>query len=180
MVKPQNALMVALDEKLLTHVEILKEMGTSSSEGRYFKHIENKVRVQFGIAKNEFVTIQIGKVEYKSQSDIEAILKDPDLYRKYFLDKNFSNNFLIKRKEFSSEREVRLILNDFDDRYNTYPYFFIENVDFDFLERITFDPRIEEEVYKTKRDKIISLGIDKNKITKSDLYKYERFKLTLN
>ena len=151
-----------------------------TSVGRYFKHIENKVRVQFDIPKNEFVTIQIGKVEYKSQSDIEAILKDSELYRKKFLDKNFSNNFLIKRNPFSSEKEVRLILNDFDYKNKNYPYFIIKNEDFDFLEKITFDPRIDEKVYKAKRDKIISLGIDKNKITKSDLYKYERFKLTLN
>ena len=151
-----------------------------TSVGRYFKHIKNKVRVQFDTPKNEFVTIQIGKVEYKNQSDIEEILKDSELFRKKFLDKNFSNNFLIKRKPFSSEKEVRLILNDFDNKNKNYPFFFIKNEDFDFLERITFDPRIEEEVYKTKRDKIIRLGIDENKITKSDLYEYERLTLTLD
>ena len=87
---------------------------------------------------------------------------------------------MIKRNPFSSEKEVRLILNDFDDKYNAYPYFIIKNEGFDFLEKITFDPRIDEKVYKTKRDKIISLGIDENKITKSDLYGYERLTLTLN
>ena len=152
----------------------------TTSVERYFEYIKNAVEVQFDQGKNEIVTVKIGKVEYKNQSDIEAILKDPELFKKKFLDENFPNNFLIKRKPFSSEKEVRLILNDFDDMYNEYPYFIIENVDFNFLERITFDPRIEEEVYKTKRDKIISLEIDENKIKKSDLYEYERLTLTLN
>ena len=152
----------------------------TTSVGRYFEHIENKVRGQFDQSKNEIVTIKIGKVEYKNQSDIEAILKDPNLYREYFLKDNIYPNFLIKRKPFSSEKEVRLILNDFDDMYNKYPYFFIDNVDFDFLERITFDPRIDEKVYKANRNEIISLGVDENKITRSDLYECKRLTLKLN
>ena len=78
----------------------------TTSIGRYFEYIKNAVEVQFDQGKNEIVTVKIGKVEYKNQSDIEEILKDSELFRKKFLDENFSNNFLIKENHFHLKRRL--------------------------------------------------------------------------
>jgi hypothetical protein len=124
-------------------------------------------------------TSYIGKVEYKSKSDIKKHFSNPDntkLLEKVDL---VIESHLYKRKEFEHEKEVRLIY--FTDSFSDYldkkiKKFKVEPNDL--IEEICFDPRISERYLELYKKTFQNLGFTGNMI-KSNLYDFEGINITI-
>jgi len=138
----------------------------------------SEVQKHFDLSMNEFVLSKIGKVIYKTQKEIEKIIQNEDDYRKFFDSEGFFDALLIKRKAFSAEREVRLMLRDHD-RKNEPTLFFVKDFDLGFIDKVTFDPRIDTTIFEAIKDFICRYGISESKVERSNLYETKRFSLTL-
>ncbi|MFZ2897075.1 MAG: hypothetical protein WA004_00540 [Saprospiraceae bacterium] len=112
----------------------------------------------------------IGPVEYQSQQQIEAWIRRQDIFD------NRGNPFLkslfIKRREFSHEKEVRLIIQKGIEEGETYSSSIRLAINpNELIEEITFDPRIEPPAFETYSEVLKKMGFQ-NKISKSRLYEF--------
>lgn len=113
----------------------------------------------------------IGKVKYFSQQDIVAKLQGDHLADIQFRDPSFRrrmSTLLMKRKEFSHEKEVRMLYNKLhtkpeEDIYQ-YPINPVELFD-----QIIFDPRMNDYLISSIKDYLKRAGFNKY-IGKSKLY----------
>lgn len=110
----------------------------------------------------------IGKVEYKKKEKYEESIKktmsigaqEPDLAR----------SLLIKRYEFSHEREIRLLYDhNRDIKDETYAYEFDP---LEVIDQIMFDPRLQESMVEVYKNFFKKQGFQKI-MKKSELYTYK-------
>lgn len=116
----------------------------------------------------------IGKVKYYSKKNIEQIISDRIAGRKQFNGSiGQARSLLFKRIAFRHEREIRLIFLDPHNKSdsNVYPYSFDP---FFLIDRITFDPRMDQKLYKKYYNQLKKIGF-KGAILQSGLYRVPKF-----
>ncbi|WP_444904218.1 DUF2971 domain-containing protein [Microbulbifer sp. CnH-101-E] len=103
----------------------------------------------------------IGKVQYLNQGDL---LNKIDSLDAYTSDKDVAESLLYKRKEFSHEKEVRLVHTN--GKGEIYKHAVNPS---SLFEEVVFDPRIDEPLYEAYKSALLGHGYS-GKIAKSTLY----------
>jgi hypothetical protein len=124
-------------------------------------------------------TTNIGKVDYKTDEEIKQWFNDIDKDNIISdFNKHVEDCLLIKRKPFSHEEEVRIIIcNGTSGTAKDFLEFNIK--DLSIFEEFVIDPRLEQDCVKLITHRIEKLGINKSKIRKSKLYDFQPTKLTI-
>jgi hypothetical protein len=129
---------------------------------------------------NSNLSCFIGKVQYLPQYQLVQMLEDSGIMNARVLKRSsreLAATLLIKRKEFSHEREVRLI--HFDDREDGDEKIFQYEVNpFELFDEIAFDPRISDELLKVFSSHLQRLGF-KATIDRSPLYQLPQLRKRL-
>ena len=145
--------------------------------------IKTKIHKLLGSSLNEIDSIHfstrvrvIGQVSYMTKFQINNWIKTEN--KKFINAETLLKSLFIKRKEFNHEKEVRLIIHkniNREDELKGIEHKYIQlNIEpNEFIEEITFDPRIDDKVFQTYKNVILKMGF-KNPINKSELYKYDR------
>ena len=121
--------------------------------------------------KQRDISCFIGKVIYKPQRELLKILETKKLNGFPIISasgENLVRTLLIKRNEFTHEKEVRLIY-DSGNTKNKHDIFRFKINPFDLYDEIVFDPRMEFFLYAVFLKFLIGSGY-KKRITKSKLY----------
>ena len=109
------------------------------------------------------VTCFIGKVQYKSQKDLVTSLKGIDLFNANGA--GIAKSLLLKRREFSHEREVRLIYTEGRGAIHAVP------IDpSDMFDEIVFDPRMDPHLYAAYKAAVSAKNF-RGRVAQSVLYK---------
>ena len=158
---------------------------------RIYSPKKNRVRIKTTVRKliTELEKIQtdgfysfIGKIHYQETSDIETKIQHalqahiPTI----IFDHNLINNFLfVKRKTFEHEDEVRLIVSlrkmgeeqvkEFLGKNDQLCSISIES-SIDLIDEIVFDPRIDDSVFASFKDRLINHYMFTKPIKKSTIY----------
>lgn len=144
--------------------------------------IKSKINKLLGISLNEvnykpFSTrIRIiGQVSYLTKNQINKWIEKQNIG--LINDKTLRESLFIKRKEFSHEKEVRLIIHknineEEEAKGIEHTHIQLKIEPNELIDEITFDPRIKEEDFKTCKQIIKNMGYTKM-ITKSKLYEFE-------
>jgi len=161
---------------------------------RNYASLQSGVKIQTTVEKllnviyddsNNFSMIHsfIGKVEYMSDKKIKDFLSHPN-FLNWVTDtsgKNPAQTLLIKRAEFSYEREVRVLYStDTSLNKNTEDIKKFVINPLEFIDSIVFAPKIDINLFNIYRDKLVDIGFDKKVVTKSDLYKPFQIKIKPN
>lgn len=113
----------------------------------------------------------IGRVIYPNDEN-NMRTKMKELISKMLADnssgKEIAKILLIKRKEFSYEKEVRLLYFNEDSNDSDIITFNIEPVNI--IESVYFSPKMDQDVYKEHKQKLVQYGFNENHISKSHLY----------
>ncbi len=145
----------------------------------------DKLFSSFYNLNDPFATVSyfIGKVEYKTESELKTIFEDPDNLNRFIFDsstKGHIRTLLYKRTEFSHENEVRLVYQADKERYHPanplYVFGFNPN---DLFEEVLFDPRMTDVEFRKYENELLELGFP-NSIKKSKLYSLPKLNLQLN
>jgi hypothetical protein len=129
---------------------------------------------------NCMATTSIGRVNYKTDKEInqwlDNIKDNTDIISDFH--KYVKDCLLIKRKPFSHEEEVRIIIcNGTSGTAEDFLEFDIK--DLSVFEEFVIDPRLEQNCVGLITQRIEKLGIDRSKIRKSKLYDFQPTKLTI-
>lgn len=127
--------------------------------------------------KFHYISYFIGKVDYVTDDEFINFFKDEINFNDYQSGLEFAQTLLMKRKSFSYEEEVRIIVRNDNKNYTDD----LLRIPFDLnhiIEDIIFDPWIKPDIYEEKKKEIIALGY-KGKITRSSLYDKPFFKVKL-
>ena len=129
---------------------------------------------------NCMATTSIGRVNYKTDKEInqwlDNIKDNTDIISDFH--KYVKDCLLIKRKPFSHEEEVRIIIcNGTSGTAEDFLEFDIK--DLSVFEEFMIDPRLEQNCVGLITQRIEKLGIDRSKIRKSKLYDFQPTKLTI-
>ena len=129
---------------------------------------------------NCMATTSIGRVNYKTDKEInqwlDNIKDNTDIISDFH--KYVKDCLLIKRKPFSHEEEVRIIIcNGTSGTAEDFLEFDIK--DLSVFEECVIDPRLEQNCVGLITQRIEKLGIDRSKIRKSKLYDFQPTKLTI-
>lgn len=108
------------------------------------------------------VTCFIGKVEYLTQSDLVSTLKGLDLFN--VNGSGVAKSLLYKRKEFSHEKEMRLIYTQGEGMVHLFDADPVELFD-----EIVFDPRMDPYLYSAYESAVRNYGF-KGRVAQSVLY----------
>lgn len=140
---------------------INKLLGISLNEVNY-KPFSTRIRI-------------IGQVSYLTKAQINKWIEKQN--EKLINDKTLMKSLFIKRKEFSHEKEVRLIIHKNIDKEDEekgieHTHIRLEIEPNELIEEITFDPRIRKDTFETYKQVIKNMGYT-NKITKSKLFEFE-------
>ena len=133
------------------------------------------------INDNCMATTYIGKVNYKYKYEISNWLKKQNPIDFNDINRISTESFFIKRNNFSHEKELRIIYNPGitspDIKSPTKEY----NINvLDFIENITFDPRVRDKFYNDSRNELISdLSIPARIIKKSPIYQFKPIKVII-
>lgn len=122
----------------------------------------------------------IGKVRYLSFKAIKQLTNDDGEFWGYFADptgEGLAEAHLLKRKEFSHEKEVRLLYCA-PNGYAEPRYHFAVNPN-DLINEVILDPRMGDAEAQALKGQIEGLGYT-GKIKKSDLYLPPRYHVGLN
>jgi len=145
--------------------------------------VRSKIRVLFESLWNTCVSSMrtpscfIGKVEYLPQKKILEILDRSGLVTGALLDntgRGQVSTLLMKRREFSHEKEVRLVYFNHDDAY-TLDIFQYDVDPGALFDEITFDPRLSDELFEVYKTHFERLGFP-GSINRSPLYRVPEFK----
>lgn len=122
----------------------------------------------------------IGRVDYKTEDELSSLFSDPKWVKNNLWGGhlNQAKSLLFKREAFAPEQEIRLIFlephnNGADDFYH---YALAPS---DIIEQITFDPRMEDGLYKTYSSILRKHGYSGD-IGKSTLYQVPNFEITFS
>ena len=130
---------------------------------------------------NEFDTKirVVGQVKYLSNNQINKWVLGQDVTS--MTETSLLESLFIKRKEFSHEKEVRLIINKRIDRDNELRDIQRKFIQFpidpnDFLDEVTFDPRLSNSDFDIYFHVLKALGYN-NTVRKSQLYNFSPHKI---
>lgn len=122
----------------------------------------------------------IGRVEYKTEEELSGWFSDRQWVKDHLLTvgcRGQAESLLFKRKEFEPEQEVRLIYlephNRGEDDFYNYKFSASQ-----VIEQITFDPRMENDLYETCSSVVRKLGYSGD-INKSTLYRIPSYEITV-
>ncbi|MBP6302811.1 DUF2971 domain-containing protein [Candidatus Curtissbacteria bacterium] len=118
----------------------------------------------------------IGKVRYLNPKEIHEWIEEQN--SGLINDKTLTESLFIKRKEFIHEKEVRLIIHknidqEEESRGIERNHLQLQVQPNELLEEITFDPRLDDERFKTYKEVIESMGFT-NQVNRSNLYRFEQ------
>lgn len=115
----------------------------------------------------------IGKVEYKSKSEIINLMNSTTFTGMTLGGQNniFAEFLCIKRTEFNHENEVRIIVDDIGDKKGVDGLYKIDIEPNDLFDEICLDPRLSDLDVINLTAQIKSFGIN-TKIIQSELYKF--------
>ena len=113
--------------------------------------------------KNSDVTCFIGKVKYQTQKNLVTSLTSIDIFNAN--GSGIAESLLYKRREFSHEKEVRLIFTGGSGAIHSFSV--DPNILFD---EIVFDPRVDRHLYNAYKTAVVAKGFP-NRVTQSLLYK---------
>lgn len=120
-------------------------------------------------------SIWMGKVEYRSEDDIREYMTS----KKHMphIDSEFMiRSMLLKREAFEHEKEVRVIYNsDHAFKGEVKSYDIVPN---NFIDEVTFDPRIDRRMQEIYSKALVKLGLTAQ-INKSKLYSFEPLRIDL-
>ena len=128
------------------------------------------------------ISFYIGKITYKSSTEIQHFYEDPDNLNIIFNTSGEGSvqTLLVKRLEFKHENEIRLIYSANDETDDiTEPFYRYHFNPIDILDELLFDPRFDDALYVTKKAEFSGQGFTKT-IDKSTLYHVPNFNLRLN
>lgn len=136
-----------------------------------------KVSYNESLAEKETTILRrIGLVEYKNENEILKYIND----KKPFIQGRFDllESLFIKRTEFNHEEEIRLIIHKIINFEDEVKGAIPKNITLDieinnFIDEITFDPRLNEIEFLNYRRILKKLGY-MNEINQSKLYKFNR------
>ena len=146
----------------------------SSSISKLFSAIYND-RDPF--AKQKYF---IGVVQYQERSKIEEFVRNTTFESSVLGGQvhALARTLLIKRPEFSNEKEVRLLYFDAESKEKSS----VSTVPFDYekvLDDAVLDPRLEAQEFKALKDDLLSLGC-KLPISQSNLYRIDQMTINLD
>ncbi len=151
---------------------------------RIYSHDKSGIRVSTTVEKllNNYWQIGnnpeskylIGSVEYKGRQEMEGLVEKVSNtgLDNYWMGGNlfeFTKTFLIKRKEFSHEREVRIIFCEDSNENIGVDGIAKFAFNLDILDEVALDPRLKPDEFERKRKIIEKIGCT-TKIVQSDLY----------
>lgn len=116
-------------------------------------------------------TTWIGKVEYKTASEIQQWRENNNISNLLDFSENLKECLFMKRDSFEHEEEVRIIIS----KLNTAPadeYLKFDISDIDIFEEFILDPRLSSTEVEKITQTLQGCGINKNLIKKSDLYDF--------
>ena len=151
---------------------------------RIYSHDKTGVRVKTTARKlfstlfdnnDEYANLKyfIGKVEYKDKSEIINFMNSITFTGMTLGGQNniFAELLCIKRTEFNHENEVRIIVDDIDDKKGLGGLYKID-IEPDFLfDEVCLDPRLSDVDVIKLTSQIKSMGVNA-KIIQSELYKF--------
>lgn len=121
-----------------------------------------------------------GKVKYDSMQDIinsvEGKIKQQMLYEVFQY--TFPETEFMKRTEFWHEEEFRVVVMLDSQRINKHKGCrrLAYNIDVsDFIDEFCLDPRLSDTEFDEQKEKLIKLGVNGNKIIKSNLYDFKPY-----
>lgn len=127
----------------------------------------------------------IGEVQYLEENFIRSAFQNPSFGSSMVLDSTGRNqilSYLIKRKEFEHEAEVRLLFKYYKEGDDTELKTDVWSFDVDPLvlfDEVVFDPRVDDSQFNHYRDELVKLGYN-NKIEKSPLYQIPNLTIRIN
>jgi membrane-associated HD superfamily phosphohydrolase len=125
-------------------------------------------------SQSENDSICIGKVDYLSLDEIESSIKNEKYFTQIMNSEFFFGTLLKKRNEFKHENEIRIIYcSGHDFKSQLCHYSLIPN---DFIDSITFDPRISKRFEALYSAAIKSMGY-LDEVKKSALYKFNKLSI---
>jgi hypothetical protein len=136
---------------------------------KLFEYVANKKNDKFWKI-NTF----IGNVTYAKDQEIIEFLQKINIH--WIADtsgKNPAKTLFLKRNEFKYENEVRIVKsidNASDITLNNSEVYFVDIDPFDLITSVAFSPMMENEEYLNYRNRLIKIGFDEKKISKSKLY----------
>jgi hypothetical protein len=122
----------------------------------------------------------IGRVEYKTEDALSACFTDPQWVKEHLLEvgcRGQAESLLFKRTEFEPEQEIRLIYLEPHNRSDDDFYRYQLNSS-SVIQQITFDPRMEDDLYETYSSIIHKLGFS-GEVNKSKLYQIPFFEISV-
>lgn len=109
----------------------------------------------------------IGKVDYVSDNEIADFFKDKIDFNNFQSGLELASTLLMKRKSFSYEEEVRIIV--YDKTPNPTDFLYINLNLNDIVDEIIFDPWIKPNLFNEKKQELMDKGFT-GQISKSGLY----------
>lgn len=122
----------------------------------------------------------IGRVQYKSETEIKRLFNDKVWVEKHFRGRGtegHAETLLIKRNEFRPESEIRLLYLDPHniDYGDCFAYNYMPSA---VISEITFDPRMSASLYKTYKAILRYAGYS-GEVNKSTLYRSPRITISI-
>jgi hypothetical protein len=113
-----------------------------------------------------------GYIEYVAKRKLLDKLNNADFRR--YKDAKRAASFFIKLNHFRYEGEARIIYHKENDKQNECESLKICDPH-KLIQKIVFDPRINDDEFECNKNKLIELGYDKKRIIKSKLYDIKSF-----
>lgn len=129
------------------------------------------------VSEDDKWDVWMNKVNYKTGDEITEWLSNLKSINDYepFVGK-IGESFFIKRKEFSAEDEYRVIINYRGQWPQTICFPCNHSV---FIHSYVIDPRVNTYEYEAIRATLKNLGVDEERISKSNLYNFESHKIEM-
>lgn len=128
------------------------------------------------------ISLFIGQVEYLPKKEILSLYDNKDLKETDLLrtdGKGIIKTLLFKRREFSHEKEVRILYNDINSNSDSSDLIKFDVNPNALFDQIIFDPRMEDDIVEKATDLFKSNYAFDNYISKSSLYQVPKLNLRI-
>ena len=116
-------------------------------------------------------SVYIGRVKYLTDDDLLDWQEQPIWVED--MSRMIRDSFFLKRLPFEHEQEVRVIKMLPGEFRNVGIDHLLFNIDpFSVIDEYVIEPRLKEEQATDVKEKLVSLGVDAQKVRQSDLYKF--------
>ncbi len=135
---------------------------------------ESMSNLWFGKVKYDYMSSFIKQIEH-------IIYKEPRTDKVF--EEILPESEFMKRKEFAHEEEFRAILMlnlEQTAKFQNYKRLAFDINLADFIDEYCFDPRLNKDVCDLQRIKLVEMGVDSYKITRSTLYDFQPHTFVLN